>query len=60
VTPAELTVLADVRGYGAAWRFRFTTHARQRMKQRNVRREDVGAALSFAVECRDQRDGSWR
>ncbi len=40
--------LALIRSYAVARRIAYTTHARQRMAQRNVTRADVVQALSNA------------
>lgn len=49
MTPAE--ALEAVRGYAAAGRFVLSSHARQRMSERNVRFRDVRHALTNARAC---------
>jgi len=60
VTKAERAALADICGYAAAGRICLTTHARERMVQRNVKPRDVRSALVSAAACRDQTDGTWK
>ncbi|MCC6555448.1 MAG: DUF4258 domain-containing protein [Polyangiaceae bacterium] len=60
MTRIELAALADIRGYAAAGRISFTTHARTRMVQRNVKPGDVRSALVAAVACKGQPDGTWK
>ena len=60
VTPDELAALENVRGYAAAGRVRVSSHARARMKQRNVRREDLRSALVYAAACSAQVEGTWK
>jgi hypothetical protein len=60
VTNAE--ALRDIRGYAGAWRIAFSPHARQRMRQRNARPDDVRHALMTATTCAPSTDGPdrWR
>jgi len=58
VTPDE--ALRDIRGYAATGRMRIEAHARQRMRERNVRYADLAHALSNASACALQPNGRWR
>lgn len=49
MTPEQ--VLADVRGYAAAGRYRLTRHARKRCEERGATFGDVGHALANARTC---------
>jgi hypothetical protein len=55
----EAEALARVRGYALAGRFVFsrTGHAGLRMRQRNVRLQDVRSALVRAFHCSAQENG---
>ena len=46
------SALVTIRTHAVAGRIAYTTHARQRMDQRNVTRADVRRALSNAKGCR--------
>lgn len=58
----EAEALERVRGYAAAGRFVFsrTGHAGLKMRQRNVRLEDVRSALVRAFRCSAQDNGRWK
>lgn len=58
VTPDE--ALRDVRGYAAAGRIRFASHARQRMAERGATVADIRHALSNATSCEHAERGRWR
>jgi hypothetical protein len=58
VTPEE--ALRDIRGYAAAGRISYSRHARERMVERNVRAQDVRAALQSASRCTATDGGKWR
>lgn len=57
MTPAD--ALEAVRGYAAAGRFVLSSHARQRMGERNVTFRDVRHALTNAHSCSAQ-GARWR
>ena len=46
------SALVTIRTHAVAGRIAYTTHARQRLAQRNVTRADVRHALSGAKACR--------
>jgi hypothetical protein len=52
--------LRDIRGYAASGRIRIEVHARQRMRERNVRYADLIHVLSNASACALQPNGRWR
>lgn len=58
MTPAE--ALTDIRGYAGANRILYTSHARDRMFQRNITFADARHALMTARLCAAQKDGRWR
>lgn len=60
VTPVETQALADVHGYASAGRIRIVSHARQRMRERGARFEDVRQALISATCCGPANDGKWK
>lgn len=60
MTPAEAEALRDIRGYAAAGRVEYTRHARQRMGERGVVREDVECALRDATRCESEPQERWR
>jgi hypothetical protein len=57
VTPDE--ALRDIRGYAAANRLRYTSHALTRLGERGATRGDVKHALVTATACAVE-DGKWR
>ena len=57
---SPLEALADVRGYAAANRIRFTDHAHGRMMERGAVPADVRCALMGATACRAQPSARWR
>ncbi len=57
MTPAEALKL--IQGYAAAGRVELTLHARQRMRERGARREDVLRAIAVATSARAS-DDRWR
>ncbi len=58
VTAAE--ALADIRGYATAGRVEFTSHARVRLRQRHLRRDEVESALTQAHGCQPESGDRWR
>lgn len=58
MTPTE--ALRDIRGYASAGRIVLTGHARQRMRDRSVDREDLRHALADAAACELEEDDKWR
>ncbi len=50
----------DIRGYASTGRMRIEAHARQRMRERNVRYADLAHALSNASACTLRPNGRWR
>ena len=60
VTPAEAKALEDARGYALANRLEFEAHARLRMQQRAVMREDVRSALATAQTCSSEAKRRWK
>ncbi len=45
----------------ARWeRVSVTTHARKRMRERSVRKDDIYEAIATAKSCDEQEDGTWR
>jgi hypothetical protein len=60
VTSAEAQALGDVRGYALANRIEYAPHARLRMRERHVSREDVRSALVTAMSCQAEPDERWK
>jgi Domain of unknown function (DUF4258) len=60
MTPAERSALADIRGYAGANRIRIEWHARERMRDRNVRYDELRHALVTARTCTIQANGRIR
>jgi hypothetical protein len=58
VTPAE--ALERIRGLVGSNRYRIDAHARQRMRERNVRAADVRRALLEATTAALQANGRWK
>lgn len=58
----EAEALERVRGYASAGRIVLSRegHAAGRMRQRQVRWEDLRSALVHASRCRAQENGRWR
>ena len=52
--------LEDGRGYANANRFEYGPHARLRMRERRVSREDVLSALVMATSCQAEPDDRWK
>lgn len=52
--------LADIQGYAAANRIRFTKHARKEMRAGGAEPEDVQHALAHATGCEASEDGPGR
>lgn len=55
----EAEALARIRGYAGANRIEYSSHARQRMRERGASREDVRSALVTARDCSSQPDERW-
>ena len=60
MTPAERSALADIQGYAGANRIRVEWHARERMRDRNVRYDELRHALLTARTCMIQANGRIR
>jgi hypothetical protein len=58
--PDDREALEQIRGLARANRFEYSRHARQRMRERNVRDRDVRAALCDAVSCSQETEIKWR
>lgn len=60
MTPAERSALRDIQGYAGANRIRLEWHARERMRDRNARYDDLRHALLTARTCTIQANGRIR
>ena len=60
VTPAEAKALADARGYALSGRVDFSGHARERMTQRGIKKQDVYSAFRTAWTCASQPENRWK
>jgi hypothetical protein len=60
MTAAEALALAEIHGYAAANRVRFTRHAWLRMSERRVAAADVVFCLKTAGTCGAQANGTWK
>lgn len=58
MTPAE--AILEIRGYASAGRIVVTGHARRRMRERGVEREDLRHALVTAASCEREEAEKWR
>lgn len=51
--------LRDIKGYTAAGRVKLSWHVLERMKKRNIKRDDIHHVLTTAETCIEQ-EGTWK